>query len=72
MSDDTLNGNGNGVKVDARFLALLARFYTIEALESWLARAREGMHVKRGQVERWQRALAWLRSEQEQVDDDSD
>ena len=57
---DTPNDNGNGAKVDARFLALLARFYTVEMLQGWIARADAGMRVRDGQVERWQRALAWL------------
>ena len=74
MSDnDTLNGDGDDAKVTPWFLAALARFYTVEMLQGWIARADAGMRTKSGQVERWQRALAWLRSEQaqEQASDDS-
>jgi len=64
MSDDTLsNGNGNDAKATPWFLAALARFYTVEMLEDWIARADAGMRVRDGQVERWQRALAALEVE---------
>jgi hypothetical protein len=70
MSDnDTLNGNGESGKVDVRFLELLARYYTVEMLEDWLARANGGMRVRENQVARWERTLTWLRQAQEQAGD---
>lgn len=63
MSDsDTLNGNDESAKVDARFLELLTHYYTIAMLESFIARANEGMRVKPdGQLARWRKTLAWLK-----------
>ena len=70
MNDaDALNGNGDDAKVTPWFLAALSRFYTVEMLEDWIAQADKGMRVRDGQVAHWQRALAWLRSEQEQIRD---
>ena len=71
MNDgDTLNDNDENAKVDARFLELLTHYYTIAMLESFIARADEGMRVKPdGQLARWHKTLAWLKQtelEQEQ------
>jgi len=70
-TDALSNGNGNGAKVDARFLALLARFYTVEMLQGWIARSEAGMRTKPGQLARWRQALAWLRQTQEQAGDET-
>jgi hypothetical protein len=61
---DVLSGNGGDAKMTPSFLAMLARAYTVEMLEGWLDRARDGMRTRTGQVARWRRTLAWLRSEQ--------
>ena len=36
------------------------RYYTVDLLRDWIARARQGMKVKPGQVSRWERSLAIL------------
>jgi len=62
---ELINGSGAGKSIDAAFLAMLRRHYTVEMVRGWVARADAGMRTKPGQVERWRKTLAWL--EQEQV-----